>query len=246
MYNIDLTTFGGIIAALLQVIGGVLRLDSEVYLTVIQHPQGTRFAVLILFLGGLSSTLGQSVVLFANRVKLRRFLFSLVMYALSVVVSAFLWSVTIWFLTPFLTHESWALIDVWTVVALSYAPLIFGFLILLPYLGRIIDDVLRVWILLALLTGVLAFNPENFWGTLLAGFLGWTFLYLLSSLPIWVRVQQWYWRFATGTKKMTSTQELVQEYVAEIRAAANRLRRNTAVSSPAAPPKKVENESEPD
>lgn len=159
MYDFDLTSLGSIIAALFWVIGGVLRLDPEVYRIVMAHPYGTRFAVLILFMAGLSSTLGQSVVLFANRVKLRRFLFSLVMFAISVVVSAFLWSVAIWLLVNWLTDNTWLLIDVWTGVALSYAPLVFGFLILLPYLGRIIDDILRVWVLLAMFNWQSGFLP---------------------------------------------------------------------------------------
>lgn len=230
MYDFDLTSFGSFITALFQVIGGVLRLDPEVYRAVILHPHGTRFAVLILFLAGLSSTLGQSVVLFANRVKLRRFLFSLVMFAISVVVSAFLWAVSIWLLVNWLTDNTWLLIDVWTAVALSYVPFIFGFLILLPYLGRIIDDILRVWVLLALLAGSLAFYPDNMGGVVLAGILGWVSLYLLSSLPLWVRVQEWYWRFSTGTKKLSSTQDLVEAYVLEIQERANKLRGDTAVS----------------
>ncbi len=230
MYDFDLTSLGSIISALFRVIGGVLRLDPEVYRAVILHPQGTRFAVLILFLAGLSSTLGQSVVLFANRVKLRRFLFSLLMFAISVVISAFLWAVTIWLLVNWLTANDWLLLDVWTVVALSYAPLVFGFLILLPYLGRIIDDVLRVWVLLVMLTGGLAFYPDNVGGVVLAGMLGWVSLYLLSSLPLWVRMQEWYWRFSTGTKKLSSTQDLVEEYVSEIHEAANEVRADTAVS----------------
>ncbi len=230
MYDFDLNSLGSIISALFHVIGGVLQLDPEVYRVVMAHPYGTRFAVFILFLAGLSSTLGQSVVLFANRVKLRRFLFSLVMFAISVVVSAFLWAIAIWLLVNWLTSNTWLLIDVWTGVALSYAPLVFGFLILLPYLGRIIDDILRVWVLLAMLTGSLAFYPENLGGVVLAGILGWVSLYLLSSLPLWVRVQEWYWRFSTGTKKQTSTQDLVEEYVSEIHEAANEMRGDTAVS----------------
>ncbi len=230
MYDFDLTSLGSIISALFQVIGGVLRLDPEVYRAVILHPQGTRFAVLILFLAGLSSTLGQSVVLFANRVKLRRFLFSLVMFAISLVISAFLWAFTIWVLVEWFTDNSWLLIDVWTVVALSYAPFVFGFLILLPYLGRIIDDILRVWVLLAMLAGGLAFYPGNVAGVVLAGILGWVSLYLLSSLPLWVRVQEWYWRFSTGTQKLSSTQDMVEEYVLEIQERANQPRGNTAVS----------------
>lgn len=64
----------------------------------------------------------------------------------------------------------------------------------------------------------------------LAGILGWVSLYLLSSLPLWVRIQEWYWRFSTGTKKQTSTQDLVEEYVSEIQETANQVREDTAVS----------------
>ncbi len=230
MYDFDLTSLSSVINALFQVVGGVLRLDPEVYRVVVAHPYGTRFAVFILFLAGLSSTLGQSVVLFANRIRLRRFLFSLVMFAISVVISAFLWAVTLWLLVNWLTENGWSLLDVWTVVALSYSPLVFGFLILLPYLGRIIDAVLRVWVLLALLAGSLAFYPNSLGGVILAGTLGWIFLYLLSSLPVWVRVQAWYWRFSTGAEKLSSTQELVEAYVLKIRETARKMRRDTAVS----------------
>jgi hypothetical protein len=111
-------------------------------------------ALAVVLLAGFSEAISQSIVLFANRVKAARFIFS---YAIDAFLFLFGYAflvVSTWLVcripgTPHLPFGELAL-----VLALSYAPLLFSFLGALPYLGPYVLMVLRVWHLLAMIVGV--------------------------------------------------------------------------------------------
>ena len=73
MYEPDLTSLSGFLTAMWDVTVGVLTLNPDVFTTVINTDGGGWVALAILFVAGISDMLGQSVVLFANRVTPRRF-----------------------------------------------------------------------------------------------------------------------------------------------------------------------------
>ncbi|MCP4358635.1 MAG: ABC transporter permease [Chloroflexi bacterium] len=207
--------------SLWQLAGGVLRLDPQTFTAAVQHPGGTTLALAMVFLAGVSLTLGQSVVLFANQVSRRRFLFSLALYGLGLVLATFMGAGIIWVSAEFLFGGSRPYTDLLLVVALSYTPFLFGFLILLPYLGNIIGPLLRVWALLALITGVMVIYTFPLWMALICCIAGWLLLELMLRLP-WLRdrrLKQWAWHLATGTTQPRETQDIVDEYVAQARAA---------------------------
>jgi len=221
MYEFDLTTLGGIFSTLWQLAGGVLRFDPNAFIVALETPGIWKPALGILFLGGISDMIGQSVVLFANRVSPRRFLVSLLMGGAMLVISVFFWAASIWAIASFIFDAHRLLRDVLIVIALSYAPLLFGFLILLPYFGNIIQKLLRVWIFLALLIGVAVAFQFGFWQALLSTVLGWILYELIARIPI-LRIKtldNWLWRLATGTPKLLETDELVDQMVEEARAA---------------------------
>ncbi len=85
----DWTSVSNFLADVWQFIGGILRLDPAAFQAAYLHDQDAILTLTILLLAGVSYTLGQSVVLFANRVPRRRFIFSLVMSALGLVVGVF-------------------------------------------------------------------------------------------------------------------------------------------------------------
>src|SRR5688572_32530355 len=101
MGEIDLSTLGGFITAVWNVAVGVLRLDPEIFTTVFATPGAGWVALAILFVAGISDMLGQSVVLFANRVTPRRFAVSLIMSALVLIISVFVWAGSIWLIINF-------------------------------------------------------------------------------------------------------------------------------------------------
>jgi hypothetical protein len=113
-------------------------------------------ALLIVVLAGLSEAIGQSVVLFANRVSPARFIACLFMNALLVAAGfaslvLFTWAS---FFVPGSRPVAFPLLTI--AVGLSYAPLMFSFLAALPYAGNALMWGLRVAQLVAMVLGVSA------------------------------------------------------------------------------------------
>jgi len=210
MNGLDLSTIGGFITALWDVALGVLRLDPDVFTTVITTDGGGWVALAILFVAGISDMLGQSVVLFANRVSPRRFGVSLVMSALILIISVFVWAGSIWLIVNFVFALQGRFARILILVALSYAPLLFGFVVLLPYFGNFTYHALRIWSFLALVVGVKAIAGAVFWQGIIACLLGWLFLQFIIHLPILriKAVDAWLWRVMTGTREKLDTQML--------------------------------------
>lgn len=220
MYQIDVSTIGGFLVSLWEIITGVLSFDADAYIAVLTQPGGGRMAVAVLFISTLSLSIGQSVVLFANRVGRRRFVLSLILSATLLVLGVFIWATAVWLLagTLFGAHQSFQ--AVFIVVALSYAPLIYGFLVLLPYLGNIIYVVLRVWILLVLLMAVQALFGFSLFDAMICSFLGWVILELIVRIPAITAVEQWLWKLFSGKDALEETHDIVTEFVQSVRASA--------------------------
>ncbi len=135
----------------LDLIGQALRLRPEAFALLETQPGGLRLALWVVFFAGLSSALGQSLVLFVNRVTPRRLIASLVVSAGIFAVSFLFWVASIWLVAGQLFDRDRLFIDVVRAVGLAYAPQLFGFFVLTPYLGAAITAVLSIWLLLATL-----------------------------------------------------------------------------------------------
>jgi hypothetical protein len=111
-------------------------------------------ALLIVLFAGVSEAIGQSVVLFANRVSPARFVVSLLMNAFLVAAGFAALVLCTW--ASFLLPDTRAVtLPVLTVaIALSYTPLMAGFLAALPYAGNAVMWALRVGQLVVMVTGV--------------------------------------------------------------------------------------------
>jgi hypothetical protein len=162
--------------------------------------------------------LGQSVVLFANRVTPRRFVVSTVMSGFILVVSVLFYALTIWLIVSFAmgvqrTYFSTVLI----LVSLSYAPLVFSFFTLLPYMGNFIYQTVRIWSLLALVAGVAAIAQSQFWVGILACLLGWLFIQFVTHMPIFKikAIDAWIWRVMTGTSQRMDSLMLADRLATE-------------------------------
>jgi hypothetical protein len=67
----------------LRIVADVLSLNTDVFRTLTSDPSGWLVGTMVVLAAGLSEALGQSVILFANRVRPRRFVASLLLTALS-------------------------------------------------------------------------------------------------------------------------------------------------------------------
>lgn len=139
-----------------ELINQVLRLEMNVVDSLALHPAGGRFAVAVVLLVGLSEAVGESVVLFINRVSPRRFLLSLLISAILFVFTYAFWTASIYLVAHYVFGAAAPVWLVARVVGFAYAPRLLGFLAFLPYFGGPISTLLQLWSLLAVLLGAMA------------------------------------------------------------------------------------------
>ncbi len=158
-------------------------------LAVVQVPPNARWVALgLLVVAGVSMLLGQSVVLFVNRVPPKRFTLSLLVNGLLFVAGIFFWALMVWATGNFLLAETATYRQILLIIALSYAPLVFGFLILLPYAGSAIQVLLYVWSMLAAVRGVETLFAAGFWASLVVVTLSFAMMFTIQTTigrPIW-------------------------------------------------------------
>ncbi len=177
------------------------------------HDQWIGFS--ILFLSILSLTVGNSVVLFANRVNRAQFIRSLLAFTFLFILSIFLWTLSIQFFAYFFFGKHKPTIDVLLLVAASFTPFIFGFLILLPHLGYYLYALLRVWVMVNLVLNLMRAYQFNIVQALVVSLLGWLLLEFVSSLSF-LRlndIKRWFLKLTTGKPEYKDPDDLVFEYV---------------------------------
>lgn len=135
-------------------IPGALALDPEAFRRLAEHPAGWRLALWVVFLAGLSSGVGQSLVLFANRVRPHRFVVSLVVSAGLYLFGFVAWALSVWLAADLIFGREASVYAVSRAIGLGYSPYLFGFFVLTPYLGSFIAVALSIWSLLAILVAV--------------------------------------------------------------------------------------------
>ena len=115
-----------------QTIRMALRLDSTVYTLVQGSRAGLTLALVVVFLAAISEAMGQSVVLFLNRVRPFRFALSLLIAVASNLIGYLLWSVVIWLAAWLAFGVEGAFVSALAVVGLAYAPQLFAFFEVTP------------------------------------------------------------------------------------------------------------------
>jgi predicted Abi (CAAX) family protease len=163
-------------ADLWRTLGGVLRLQGGAFTGDFALPHPIAVAAAVVLAAGLSEAIAQSVVLFANRVKPLRFVFSLAVNALLFAFGYAFAVVATWSITALPGQAHVALPTLALVFALSYVPLLFAFLGALPYLGLPLLWLLRIWHLLAIVVGVAAVAGVSFFTAFTYVAVGWVIL----------------------------------------------------------------------
>ena len=186
--------------SLTELIGGALRLDRSAFDAIEQSSLGLRDAFIVVVLAGASLSLGQSVVLFLNRVSFGRFAFALILGGFELVLEALLWITSVWVVVGLLGVSRPHLVETLDVIGLAYAPFLFGVLVFLPYLGLRILSLLRLWMALAAIVGTSAafdIAPPLAAVAVAGGFLGrWLLLQVFDSTV--KAADRWYVRASTG------------------------------------------------
>lgn len=157
-----------------------LTLDQSAFAALDQGLAGLRLSLVVVFLAGVSSALGQSVVLFANRVSQRRFLFSLLLSGVIFIFVYLFWSTSLWLIAAFVFGHARPYLNALRTVGLAYSPQLFGFLILTPYFGSFVAASLSVWNLLAIVVASRTVFHLSVPQAVAAAALGWVLLQVLQ------------------------------------------------------------------
>ncbi|MBW4621434.1 MAG: CAAX protease [Cyanosarcina radialis HA8281-LM2] len=136
-----------------EILGWVFALNGAAFQTITTGSGGLGLALTVAFLAQLSLAIAQGIVLFINRVKPIRFVFSLLTTALLSLFEFLFLVFSTWLICQFPTSIHLSLPPLIAVLGLSYAPLLFSFLGALPYLGSPILRILSIWHLLAMVVG---------------------------------------------------------------------------------------------
>lgn len=203
---------------------GVWSLDAATYQQVMASPDRATLAWVTFLLATFATAVGQSGVLFLNRVPRDRFWFSLLLEQVNVIVLVAVWIVALWLTAQFVLSTAVSLAEMTLLVFVSLAPLLLSFLVIAPYVGQIFYYVLRFYAGLALLVGARALYALTLGQMLAALLLGWFCFYLFTRLPLpWVRrARAWLWRKTIGRNRPLSTDELQAEWVTAVRQAIHR------------------------
>ncbi len=193
-------------------ISGVLLLNPETFSSIDNLPLSLLASILVVLLAGLSQTFGQSVMLFINRVRPLRFLLSVAIAAVLFVFNYNFWVLSTWLVARWLFEANLPLVEVIKTLGFSYAPLLFGFLMVIPYFGMPILIILSIWTLMAIATGLGAISNLGIWQAFESCLGGWLVLQLSQRVVgkaiarITSRIVDW----VAGVKLITEPDYLEQ------------------------------------
>lgn len=192
-------------------ITGVWSLDRGMASWFRTEPAAPELALTIALLAGASTLLGNSVVLFLNRIRGWRFAASLAINSISMLALLLTQAVIVALLGWLIVGQRITFTTAATAVMLSTAPLIFGFAELAPYLGPGIARVLQVWSLLALIGIVGEVYQIGYWLAVLVAGLGWLVMQGLSWLlakPL-TALGNAVWRMLSGNPTLLTGRDLL-------------------------------------
>jgi hypothetical protein len=193
-------------------IRGAWGLYPDAFRAMESHPRGTLLAVVVVLLAGLSQSIGQSIVLFLNQVKPIRFVLSLGIAALLFVFSTGFWVFSVWLVSHAVYGAEASFGEVFRALGLAYAPLLWSFLVALPYLGVPIEVILSIWSLLAFVRGFSVVTDLERWQVLGSAILGWFVLQIMQRTigrPA-VALGRWMSNTVAGAPLVTDLRELEQ------------------------------------
>lgn len=178
-----LREIGEFISLVWQVFWRAIVLDEELLQAAMAVPAGRAGWVIatIMFLAGVSLLLGQSMVLFLNKVTPRRFVLSLTLNGVFFFFGLLLWAGFIWLVGRAFGHTV-PLNVVARMVGLGSAPYIFSLFTLIPYAGPFLGRVVAVWSFLVTLGMVRFTYQTSLLIALIVVGVGWVVMVMLGAL----------------------------------------------------------------
>ena len=161
------------------IVWAFLNSNTRAVTTALESSNRDMLVLQVVTVAGCSDAIGQSVVLFANRVTPLRFVISMLISVVLFVLGYSVWVLSLWLVADVVFGHHVELWRAGAAVGLSYVPLMLSFLALMPYFGSSILRLLNVWAAVALVN-VLRFSFAFIWweAALCAG-IGLAFIFLL-------------------------------------------------------------------
>lgn len=190
----------------------VLRLDTNAIQQYTEQPGSAELALLVVLVVGVSEGLGNSVVLFVNRVRPTRFALTLAVFSIILAVTYGFLTLSIFLVARLAFNVQVDYTLVAQIVAFGYAPRVFGLFEFVPMLGRPIALLLDIWSLLAIFAGVAAGLDLVPWQALVTVALGAIVLLTLQRTvgrPL-LQLGRWMQRRASGVDLVLDREGLRQ------------------------------------
>ena len=202
-----------------ELVRGALALNAQIFASLQNQPHSLLAALTIVFWAGIAQSLSQIVVLFVNQVRPVRFVLSLLISAFFYVVGYGFWALSTWAILNLTFDGHLPFTAVLRTLGFSYAPLMFGLLVMFPYFGSAIFVLLSIWTLLAVVVGIESITTLNRWEAFASAALGWVGLQLLQKTvgqPV-ASLGQWISNWVAGEELITNRQRLQEELYAGLR-----------------------------
>lgn len=205
-------------------LGNVLRgisealwLNPRVFEVVERGGNAGWVVFVIALLGGASLLVGQSVILFVNRVRPTRFFVSLLVNGLVFAISLIVWACAIWVTGQLLFPNDIPFRTVSLMVGVGAALYLFGFLVLIPYMGNFIGRVISVWSFLIVLAGITFLAGGDLWPALVCTTLGWLLITVMSvtiGRPI-IALRNRIFKTVAGTSLDASVADILTDFATQ-------------------------------
>ncbi|WP_038018686.1 hypothetical protein [Synechococcus sp. PCC 7335] len=201
-------------------IRGVIALRATTFQTLQNQPHSLLAALSIAFIAGVAQSLSQIVVLFINQVRPLRFVLSLLISAVLFVVGFGFWALSTWISINTVFTSYLPLSAVIRTIGFSYAPLMLGVFVVMPYFGSAIFILLSIWTLLAVVVGIDAISTLALWEAFGSVALGWIGIQLIQKTvgqPI-ASLGQWITNWVAGEDLIRNRNRLAEELYVGLRA----------------------------
>jgi hypothetical protein len=214
MYTFDTSTISSYLATLFSVVGGVFKLDPEVFKAYLAFQDRAGITILIVFIGGLSLAFGKSITLFANRVKPGRFITSLVFSSFGYIVNVFVVTIVIWLYIFFFGLTKAPYLDIAALVGIVFAPYWLGVFVFIPTAGIHWERILKGYVFIAFVLASQSVIAVSIWRSIFIGLLtiGTTiFIEFLVAKPFQPYLDKILTRLS-GSEAYTTPEQIYHEY----------------------------------
>lgn len=193
-----------------QAIRQAMLFDEQIFVAVQHSPRGIWLSLAVVALAGISASVGQSLVLFINKVRPHRFIPAVAISLLSYIAGYFLWTASVYAVGKYGFGKPVEWMPTAAVVGMAYAPQILAFFELVPFFGNPFGILLTLWSMVAVVIAVQTALGLTLWQATLAAGLGWLLLQVVRrtvGIPIYA-VGRWLRKKAIGAHLQYAVKDL--------------------------------------